>query len=408
MPLTILQLFKQYSEITWFRKIYVKKYNPVTGNFDDPNGWVDISNYLIENSVQSISLELPKDNYSYGKVIISNCQLELKNIYGELSDETNSNSIFYGGFQRHNSQIQIVEGYVDDKTDPKVPVQIMQTVFTGVIDDQLAETTMNYTERFIAQDFINVLKRYTKGTLTTQPVGTDINTVVYQILNQAIFTKYFNVSNSSTYINAGYNATSFDWSQYTNDQTILEILQDIAFGHSIFYINPSDNYFYFLTVTPTPTVQYDFSDILAKRIKIDKYMTGADKIIEDWYWDSTNLSKKAATHKYFTSNTMNIKGVTDATQRQNMLNYVQALTSASKLNFDVIIPYFPLIKLLDRVTFTRTGPVPDDSFLLDIGRLDIDVLREPVGAISLTPADAFYIRSIKHNKLQTTFHVQHV
>jgi hypothetical protein len=404
MPLTILQLFQRYSEIKWYRKLYIKRYDPNTDTFE--TDWYDVSQYLIKDSVSSINRQLPQDNYSFGTVRLDNCNLELRNIYGGMSDEDNANSVFKN-WQRHNSKIRIVEGYVDDKTDPDNQVAIEAIVFEGLIDDFQAETTVKYTERFVAKDKLSVLERYTMGDIGTLS-STTINTIVYEILNRDIFTKYFTVSNSLTYINAGYDASSCDMTQYTSDQTVFEVLNNLSFGHSIFFIDSTTDTFSFLPVTPTPTVQYEFKDILAKRIRVDKYMTGADKVIEDWYWENTNISALSTTHKYYTSNVMNIKAVTNTVQRTNLINYVKNLTNTKKLHFDVIMPYFPIIKMLDRVNFTLTGVITDDAFLLDIGRLDIDKLREPVGAITLTAADEFYVRGIKHSKLTTTIHVQKI
>jgi len=402
MTLTILQLFSQYSELKWYRKVYIKRYLPETDTFE--SDWHDISNYLIDGSVEAVNRELPKDNYSFGKVIVSNCSLTVRNVYGEMSDEDNQNSVFYG-YQRHNSQIRIVEGYIDDKTDPDNQVAIEAIVFEGIIDDFQAETTMDYKEKFIAKDKLSILDRYTMTNLGAIS-STTIDTIVYEMMNRAIFSKYFTISASN--ISSGFDASNVDMSQYTGDETILEVLQNLALGHSIFYIDPTDNNFYFKAITPTVAVQYEFKDILAKRIKIDKYMTGADKVIEDWYWKDTNIVALTTVKKYYTSEAINIKGVTNTVQRTNLLTNIRDRNNTKKLHFDVIIPYFPIIKLLDRVSFERTGVIPDDAYLLDIGRLNIDKLREPVGAISLTTADEFYVRAIKHSKLTTTIHVQKV
>jgi len=62
-------------------------------------------------------------------------------------------------------------------------------------------------------------------------------------MNRSEFTNYFNVSSTSEYINPGYDATLIDTSEYNG--SVLEMLQDLAKGHSIFYIDPDDSYFYF-------------------------------------------------------------------------------------------------------------------------------------------------------------------
>lgn len=402
MTLSIFELFKRYSELKWYRKIYIKRYDPVLDIFE--NEWSDISNYLIADSVSSINRQLPQDNYSFGTVTLDNCNIELKNIYGELSDEDNANSVFKG-YQRHNSKLKVVEGYIDDKTDPDNQVEVEAIVFEGLIDDLQAETTAEHTEQFIAKDKLVVLERYTLSDLGTIS-STTVNTIVYELLNRDIFTKYFTVSNSSTYISAGYNTSAIDMTAYSGSETILTILNDLALGHSIFYIDSSNDTFCFLAVTPTPTIQYEFKDILSKRISLDHFMTGADSVIEDWYWTNTPLSSISASHKYYTSHSIDIKCITDNTQRQNLLDYIKSINNTKKMHFTVVMPYFPIIKLLDRVSFQYDGVIPEDAFILGVGRLGIDKLRSAIGAIKLNISQEFYIRGIKHSKQKTEFTVK--
>jgi len=402
MTLTTLQAFQRYSELTWYQKVFVKRYIPSTDTYESE--WQDISDYLIKNTVQSISKQLPQDNYSYGSVVLDNCSFEFRNIYGELSDETNDNSVFLD-YQRHNSLVKVQEGYVD-RTDDNNRVNIEQTSFVGLIDDLEAVTTKNYTEKFRAKDRLKVLEQITKKDLGAI-AATSINAFVYEAMNRTAVTKYGITINSGTaYINAGYNATSCDFSQYGDDETVLEILQNLATGHSIFYIDPSTDYFHFKAITPTVSTIVTFEDIIEKRIQIDNYSTGADKVIENWYWDSTNLSSPSQNVKYKTSETMNIKAVTNTVQRQALLDYVRGQTETPKLNFDILLPYFPVINILDRVKVDKKGAYPQDAFILGVGRLGTDRLRRPVGAVALSPTVPFYIRGIKHSKQQTTISVQ--
>lgn len=404
MTLTTLQAFQRYSELTWYRKTFVKRYNPITDSYESE--WQDISAFNIKNSVPSLSMQLPQDNYSFGSVVIGNCNFEFRNIYGELSDEQNDNSIF-DGYQRHDSLIKVQEGYVD-RTDENDRQNIEETVFVGLIDDREAVTTKDYTEKFRAKDRLSVLERITKKDLGAIS-ATTINDFVYEAINRTGVTKYgININSGTAYINAGYNATSCDFSQYEDGDTLLSIFQNLAKGNSIFYIDPDTDYFHYKTVTPTASTIVTFEDILEKRIKIDNYMTGVNKVIENWYWEATNLSSSSVIQKYKTSETLNIKAITNTVQRQQMLDYVRGLTETPKLNFDIIIPYFPIIRLLDRVKVDRKGVYPQDAFILGVGRLGIDRLRRPVGAVALSPTQEFYVRGYRHQGQQTTISVQSI
>lgn len=402
MTLTTLQAFQRYSELTWYQKVFIKKYEPITGTYETE--WQDISDYLIEKGVKGVTKKLPEDNYSYGSIVLDNCNFEFRNIYGELSDETNDNSVFEG-YQRHDSLIKLQEGYVD-RTDENNRVNIEQTTFVGLIDDMEAQTTQKYTEKFRAKDRLIALERITKKDLGAIS-ATTINDFVYEAMNRTDITKYgININSGTAYINAGYNATSCDFSQYDSGETLLEILQNLATGHSIFYIDPATDYFHFKTITPTVATVVTFEDILEKRIQIDKYMTGVNKVIENWYWESTNLSSSSAISKYKTSEILNIKAVTNTVQRQALLDYVRGLTETPKLNFDIVMPYFPIVNILDRVKVDKKGTYPEDAFILGVGRLGIDRLRRPIGAVALSPTQSFYIRGIKHADKKTTISVQ--
>lgn len=81
------------------------------------------------------------------------------------------------------------------------------------------------------------------GTLS----ATTINTAVYELLNRGIFTDYFTVDSEN--ISAGVNAT-VDLSVYNESDSVLDVLKDLSKGHSAFYID-IDNKFYFKAVEPS-------------------------------------------------------------------------------------------------------------------------------------------------------------
>ena len=233
MSLTYQQIWDRYSKVHFSRRMYIKRLNE-DGTYE--TDFTEISQGLMpDGSVNRLSKSLPNASYSFGKVSVSNASLKILSAFQEFAGEEDPNSIF-AGYIRHWSIIKIVDALVDHYTDSDNPTESSVTTFQGLLDAQTATTEEGF-ETITALDFMTVLDEINVNELTL--AQTTMNALIYEIMNRTEFTKFFNVSNSTTYINAGYNATSIDVSQY--DGTVLEMLEDLAKGHSIFYIDPDDS-----------------------------------------------------------------------------------------------------------------------------------------------------------------------
>ena len=410
MPLTFQQIYDQYSHIEFKRRLFVK-FLGEDGVYDVD--FTEISQGLMKNgSVKSLTRSLPNNSWQFGKVTVNNVQLEVLSAFQEFASEQDPNSIFNGKI-RHRSIIKVVDAFIDKYTDPDLPEEIQVTTFEGLIDSNTATTEEGF-ETVTVLDFITVLSEINVNELTL--AQTTMNDLIYEIMNRAEFTKFFTVSNSSTYIDAGYNATSIDTSVY--DGSVLEMLEDLAKGHSIFFIDPDDNTFYFKAVEPTASVQFSFLEENNRKVKIASYREGIDRQITNWYWNDTAISSiKIPAPINPKSETFDISGITNATQRQNTLDFVLTKTQDAKPYFKITLPYFPIVKLLDRVVVQSFGSAPRDAVRWGMFVFTSQATNNPSTAprwrkpagIRISASDEWIVRSIAHGSgFKTTLELERI
>lgn len=409
MSLTFQQIWERYSHVEFVRRMYIKRLNE-DGTYE--SSFSEITEGLKDGGVQSLSRSLANNSWAFGAVTVSNVRLEILSAYQEFASENQANSIF-SGFIRHRSIIKIVDAFIDKYTDSDNPVEASVTTFIGLIDSTTATTEQGY-ESITALDFISVLKEINVKSLSL--VQTTLNNLVYEVMNRSEFTKFFNVSNSTSYINAGYNASSIDVTQY--EGSVFDMFQDLAKGHSIFYIDPDDNYFYFKPADPTGSVIYSFLEMNNRKLNISSYREGIDRQINKWYWDDTAISATTVPEPINPrSSTFKIDGVTNNTQRQNLLNEVLDRSKDAKPYFKLELPYFPIIKLLDRVIIQSFGSAPRDAvrwgmFLYTSSSTTnpnaAPRWRKPAG-IRISADDEWMVRAISHDKsLRTTIELEKI
>jgi hypothetical protein len=311
--------------------------------------------------------------------------------------------------------IKVVDAFIDKYTDPDNPVEASVTTFEGLLDATTAQTEQGY-EKITVLDYLSILDDINVAELTL--VQTTMNALIYEIMNRAQFTKYFSVSNSTDYINAGYNASAIDVSVYTG--SVLEMLQDLAKGHSIFYIDPTDGYFYFKPATPTATVQYSFLEANNRKLDISAWREGIDRQVTSWFWDDEAVSISAVADPVpvnSISDRFKISGITNATQRQNLLDYILTRTKDAKPYFKLALPYFPVIKLLDRVSVQSFGSAPRDALrwgmfawtASDTTNPNVaPKWRKPAG-IRISSDDDWMVRAISHDaNFKTTLELEKI
>ncbi len=513
MSLTFAQIWERYSHVQFNRRMYIKRLNQ-DGTYE--SDFTEISQGLMKDgSVQSLSRSLPNNSWQFGYVTVDNVGLEILSAFQEFASEQDPNSIFLG-FIRHHSIIKIVDSFIDKYTDEDNPVEASVVTFQGLLDSITATTEQGY-ETITALDFLSILNDINVSQLTL--TQTTMNELIYEIINNPMFTKFFNVSNSSTYINAGFDASNIDVRKYTG--SVFNMMEDLAKGHSIFYINPDDNYFYFVPINPTAGVVYSFLEDNNRKLSISGYREGIDRQVTNWYWDGVDewlqgqwtsadwsgsdsdgwlhntgnttvlsedtpaISSKryhvtytvndrtagsftisfgginyagitASGEQYFvTSSTSNLQitptsnfdgsiiisikadisavadvnqinpisqnfridGIVDDDQRQSLLNYVLSITRNPRPYFKLELPYFPIIKILDKIEVQSFGSAPSDAvrwgmFIWTSSSTTSPSTaprwRKPAG-IRISRDDKWMVRAISHdNNLKTTLELEKI
>jgi len=404
--MTIQEIWERYSEIEFEREIYVKRINDL-GVYESE--WQNISDLInfetrLKDVCAGIQYALPNNTYSLGAVIINNASLLFANQSGQFSNEDAANSIFHN-FVRHKSLIRVVDSFIDSYTYPGSRGKVSNTTFEGFIDDRLCVTNSNDTENIIATEVLGtLLKSFTLADLTL-PADATIQNLVYAIMNRSAFTDFFTVSLGN--IVPGFNATNIDLTQYDNSATIFELMQDLSVGHSIFYVR--NGIFYYKSDDPGVTSVLDLWESPQRKIKFDKYNSGGNAVFDKLYWQDGVETYSAAVKTYNQSYAFSNKGINHPTQRQGLLDYAGPRLCQRKITFNVVIPFLPILFILDRITVLHRGNLQEGCFILDISKLDEGYFLEPVGSFTIEADDSWKIISIVHaSNNQTTLTVEKI
>lgn len=353
--------------------------------------WQDITAYTTNNTISGINRSLDYKSWEFGEVKQDNATLKLVNVYGEMSDEENEESIWHSGYVRHYSKIRI-ECSFDGKT--------RDVLFEGLLDDRTgytqAESTQAAVENITAYSYTKLMSDITLSELGTLN-GTTINDIVYDVMNRGFFTDYFTVSRA--YIQAGVNAT-VNLTEFELGTKVVDLLKELAKGHSVFYVD-TDGIFKFKPIEPNTDVAAEFGTFPERKLKVYDYRSGSERVIEKFYWEDSAEKFEVAVPKYQTSQTVKIKGINNTTDKQAIINFLGHKYSTKRASFKVDLPLCPFLKIMDRVRVEQMGAV-DDAFVLNISRLDVGVLNQPVGAVRINPNTQFVIYAIKNTNTKTT------
>jgi hypothetical protein len=359
--------------------------------------WQDVTKYTTSSSL-NVSRSFDFKSWEFGEVTQDNCNLKLINLHGEISDEDNPESLF-SGYVRHYSKLKIEVVFNEDEESKEI-------LFLGLLDDRTATTEVESSQAVIenitAFSFTKILtdtKLSELGTLS----ATTINTAVYELLNRGIFTDYFTVNSAN--ISAGVNAT-IDLSVYSASTSVLDVLKDIAKGHSAFYIDVNNN-FIFKAIEPTESKQATFDYSPERKLKIYDYSSGSERVIEKFYWDESSEKFEVEVPRYNTSETISIDSVLNSSDRQSIINYLGAKFSQKASSFKVDLPLCPFLNIFDRVGIVSLGAI-GKSFILNISKLDVGVLENPIGAIIISDEKDYFVSEINHSGFKTTITVQEI
>lgn len=407
MTLTIQQLYERYSVRTFCRVIEIKRVDS-SGVYE--SDWQDVETLsglkLLDKSVKSINYTTSNNNYNFGIVNIGNVTVSLNSKNGQFDDETNGASIFKD-FIRHKSLIRIRDGYIDNRTDEENPVSVYHTVFQGFIDATATGTKVddnNLIQNLQCVDMLSfLLKEYTlvdMGTLTS----TNLESLIYEILNRSEFTNFFTVNASN--INPGYNITSFDISQYKNQITLYELFENFSIGHSFFYV--TDEIFHYKGILEGTYKSFTVNE--KKLIKFSRYNNGISNVFERLFWeDQPTITFTSATNKYNKTLTINILGATNYTERQNLLDSIGNISKIQRRGFTIDIPYFMDVFVLDEIIIESPQTIPENAFVWGFSRWgDGSTWQRSLQAENIPNNVAWLVIGVKHSNYKTTLTLQEI
>lgn len=397
---TIQEIWERYSEIFFKRNIFVKR---IDTNGDYESSYININDLVseelkTENVCSDISIGIPNNTYALGTILVSNATFNFVNPLGEFSDEDNIHSIF-NNYVRHNSLIKVIDSFIDKSESLDSMAEITTTTFEGFINDKLTITSEEDVEIISATDILGtLLKSVTYGELITPPTSTDLKNLVYEIMNQSPFTDFLTINLSN--IIPGYDITSLTLAQINNDDTILDILENLSTGHSVFYAK--DGIFFYRSNTVDPSVTITLDESPERKIKFSRISNGANIVKDKLFWQNQTEQYIAPDKIYDESFTFNIPAVTNGTQRQNLLNHVGAITSVAKTNFDLVIPFLPILFILNKIKILKQGAYQDGGWILDVSKLDEIIFSSPLSSFKISLLEEWAIKKINHKNNLTT------
>ena len=407
MTLTLQQIYERYSNREFARVVEIKRLNQDGLTYE--NDWQNVEDLsglkLLNKAVKSINSAIANNNYNFGIVTVNNLKITLLSKNGQFDDENNSNSVF-NGFLRHGTLIRVRDGYIDKYSNPSAPQAVLNTVFEGFIDDTSTSTKVddkNILQNFLCIDTLSfLLKKYTladMGVLTS----TTIDDLIFEILNRSEFTNFFTVSAAN--INAGYNATSFDVTQYENQTQLYTLFENISLGHSFFYVRSNVFYYTDNAVGVANTLEIDKKKI----VKLGNYSDGAQNVFERFNWENDpTISYTSPTIKYNKGKTINIKGVTNSTQKQNIVDIIGSKARIQKQEFKLTIPYYMNVNIMDTIFVNKPQVIPDDALIWGYPAWGQKRWRKAIQADNVADSGNWLVKKINHNAFKTQLTLQQI
>jgi hypothetical protein len=402
MALTLAEIYDHNQTLNAVTLIEFKRKLVGAGYEADWNDVETLVNHpvIIDSVLGSIKNKLPNDSYSFGVLEVPSCVLSFNSLWGEFEKEQDSRSIFYG-YVRHMTQVKISYGYHDTKSGDTALVE----EYRGFINDESQGTRVdesNIVQFLQIEDMLTMLvKKYTFADIA--PTQVNLNDLIYEIFNRSEFTDFLTVDSGN--IDAGYNVQNIN---YTNPVTsdpswfgntqIIEMIQDLSTGHSMLF--QKQGVLYYQPLAPTGAVVKIFQS--DKILKYMNYERGIDKVFDKIYWTGTNTSWDDGVLKYNKTLEIEISGIYLYAQRLAYLTAVGGRVSKEYDGFVIEVPLYPEIFILDKIQVIGGSYDPPDAFILDKSRLDIDYLRNYLGANQSNNANFWMVKEVEHNHQSMT------
>lgn len=337
--------------------------------------WQDITtlvgyNPFLDNKEIAVEKKLPNDTTELGYIPTNKIFLELLNPNNKLNNEIYSESIFYGGYSRHGSLIRISQHYTKASTGNDETEYI---VFIGCIDGFDSTALAEGIEKLSLISLLEFI-------LANNVLEDSIEWAGYQSLtnthNDLVIDAFLLYEPNFTYIYAsadvtikqpriiGLLLTNVDLTQYDGENTtIKDLIQDMMLGHTIYYLEYdtalNQTLLYVSSINTSTTPLYTFGTTPERKIKLDKFNDGIKYVKSRLFWSNSferYLNGVLEYQKLYTfAKTIALAGITDTTDRQNLLNYIGARVDTARRRVEVDIVFFPEISINTTIAIKNEG-----------------------------------------------------
>lgn len=273
-------------------RVYFSYPNPL----NEYSAFEEVTNDVLENSFGSIKEDLESNEFDVGALTFGNITLKMRNETAKYSEATNASSIF--PFKRDRTLVKITwdrnitlaacgyfaAGHTFLSNEIKV--------FEGFIEDNASSFDVEkQTQMFkvLAKD--SIIQRE-ETPYSTLDVADDIETHIFNILNQANITKFLTVDASN--ISVDNNLVLDDITPLENTNC-LEALQEILLvGNAVLYVNDNDE---IIVRTRQEDASSSFifygpsSDNGIENISnISKYKLALNRCFNYWTWEDNSVA----------------------------------------------------------------------------------------------------------------------
>jgi len=396
-------------------------------NASEYSDFIEITEDVNESSVGNLNQKLDSNEYDIGTIKFNKISVKLRNETGKFSEANNPLSIFT--FRRDKSILKIEW---DMNSDPAYcgsapcgyaflsqPIE----VYKGLLEDNSSKfdiKSQTITFNFLGTE--SIIGK-TQVPFSALSVSDDMETTIYNILNQTSITNLLTVTVGN--INVNYNFTP-DSIADLEDKTCLEALNEILLlTSSVLYVRNdsiivSDRG---ASASSVFTFYGASSDVGIESLhEISSYTLGLNRTFNFWKWKDTSVKQSFADSidKFGLRNKeLDSTLVTNSTKQTNILNALLTEFGFPKVELDIEVPMYPQIVedifLLDKINIDYPADYrgnEDDSLPARYGsaRYGTSKYIQAVSSLIINVATDWKIlnRSISIKNHKITFKIREV
>lgn len=331
------------------------------GNYSE---FEEITKDVLENSVGTLNQKLSSNEYDIGTVKFNKISVNLRNEEAKYSEANNPLSLFKE--KRDESILKITwnrnvnAAYCGSTLCGLTYLTQDFEVYKGLLEDNSSKFDADQQVQSFNFLGLESIIGKTQVNFTALDVADDIETTIYNMLNQASITKFLTVDQSNISVN--YNFTPDDLDPIKN-KTVLEALDEILLlAGAVLYVQ--EDTIYVQTREASATSEFTFygpssDEGIENIIDISSYTLGLNRTFNFWSWRGTDITQSFVDSiEFFGYRPKEVDSeiITDPVKRTAVLNFLLNEFGFPKIELDLTVP--------------MNTEIVEEVFLLD--RINID------------------------------------